>query len=77
MRIEKALPYSIKTAIGQMAWLDTPRARMLARTSKRIDICAAQFAHVLHLCDHPSLEGKTCLEIGEVVGVRWTAFCDP
>jgi cyclopropane fatty-acyl-phospholipid synthase-like methyltransferase len=36
----------------------------LASSSKRIDICSAQFAHIFHLSKHPSIEGKTCLEIG-------------
>jgi cyclopropane fatty-acyl-phospholipid synthase-like methyltransferase len=40
------------------------KARKLAQTSKRLDICAAQFAHVLHLAGGVHLEGKTCLEIG-------------
>ena len=45
-------------------FLDRRKAAMLARTSKRVDICSAQFAHVLHLAGGFSLEGKTCLEIG-------------
>lgn len=36
----------------------------MASSSKRIDICAAQFAHVFHLAKHPPLEGKVCAEVG-------------
>lgn len=36
----------------------------LATTSKRLDLCSSQIAHMFHLADHPSLEGKVCMEIG-------------
>ncbi len=35
-----------------------------ARSNKRLDICAAQFAHVLHLAGNANLRDKVCLEIG-------------
>src|SRR3954463_10757133 len=39
-------------------------ARHLARSSKRLDACAAQIAHLFHLAGRPSLEGKICVELG-------------
>jgi hypothetical protein len=36
----------------------------LASNSKRLDLCAAQMAHLLHAADHRSVEGKVCLEVG-------------
>ena len=39
-------------------------SRLLAKTSKRLDICSAQFSQNHHLTSHPILEGKKCLEIG-------------
>jgi hypothetical protein len=36
----------------------------LAASSKRLDICAAQFAHLLHGIKSENLQGKVCLEIG-------------
>lgn len=39
-------------------------ARRLAAGAKRLDVCAAQVAHLLHLSRLPSLEGKACVELG-------------
>ncbi len=39
-------------------------ARSLASGSKRLDLCAAQIAELLHLSETRSLEGKVCLELG-------------
>jgi Methyltransferase domain len=39
-------------------------AKRLAGFSKRLDLCAAQFAHLLHLSGHGLLRGKVCLEVG-------------
>ena len=36
----------------------------LASSSKRLDICAAQFAHLLHAISSEDLRDKVCLEIG-------------
>jgi len=36
----------------------------LAQTSKRLDLCAAQWAHILHLVKDDSVRDKVCLEIG-------------
>jgi hypothetical protein len=38
--------------------------RKLASTSKRLDICSAQLAHILHLSNCAPLAGKVCLELG-------------
>jgi hypothetical protein len=44
--------------------LRTPwHAAKLARTTRRLDLCAAQFAHMLHLSG-ARLEGASCLELG-------------
>jgi len=59
----KIFPKSIKERFVH-PFLIRRKAAFLARTSKRLDICAAQFAHVLHLAGGFSLKGKTCLEIG-------------
>jgi cyclopropane fatty-acyl-phospholipid synthase-like methyltransferase len=59
----RVVPGSLKERVIY-PYLIRRKAAMLARTSKRVDICAAQFAHVLHLAGGFSLEGKTCLEIG-------------
>ena len=39
-------------------------AKRLASTSKRLDVCSAQFAMDLHLSACPPLAGRVCLEIG-------------
>ena len=64
--LPKGLKKAIKARLIRYGYFDTERthARELARTSKRIDICAAQLAHVLHIADRPTLVNKTCLEIG-------------
>src|SRR3989338_5478959 len=66
--ILKILPHALKEKIKMLGCLkrrqSVKNAIQLALSSKRIDICAAQFAHMLHLSRHPSLEGKTCLELG-------------
>jgi cyclopropane fatty-acyl-phospholipid synthase-like methyltransferase len=61
--IGRVIPKSVKDRIIY-PYVIKRKARKLAQTSKRLDICAAQFAHVLHLAGGVSLEGKTCLEIG-------------
>jgi len=63
----KFLPSFVKTRLVQSQIVNNMTANRLAVSSKRLDLCAAQIAHVLHLSDlagsHP-LKGKTCLEIG-------------
>ena len=60
--LSNTLPEACKARLRP--YLDRWKARHLASTSKRLDICAAQLAHVLHLAGHPPLADKTCLEIG-------------
>ena len=56
------LPEPVK--IRLRPYIDHWKAKALAASSKRLDICAAQFAHILALAKHPPLANKTCLEIG-------------
>lgn len=62
--ISKLLPNSLKARVRQSNCDAHSSAVRLASSSKRIDICSAQFAHIFHLAKHPSIEGKTCLEVG-------------
>ncbi len=39
-------------------------AKKLALTSKRLDLCSAQVAHLLHLAKINSLENSICVELG-------------
>ena len=55
---------NLKKLILNSNLYDLFSSRLLAKTSKRLDICSAQFSQNYHLTSHPSLEGKTCLEIG-------------
>jgi hypothetical protein len=64
MSIKKIIPQSFKTKLRGLPYVQRKQAKKLASTSKRIDICAAQFAHSLHLKDQVNLSGKVCLEIG-------------
>ena len=62
------LPRKIRLAASQFElwqmYRNWKHAKQLASTSKRLDLCAAQFAHLLHVSGHGSLKGKSCLEIG-------------
>lgn len=40
------------------------KAKSLANSSKRLDLCAAQIAHLLHIADDVTLENKVCVELG-------------
>jgi hypothetical protein len=62
--ISRLLPIPLKNKILQSDCLINKDARRLAKSSKRLDLCAAQFANVLHLSEISSIEGKVCLEIG-------------
>jgi hypothetical protein len=62
--ISKLLPNVLKERVRQSNYYTHRSAIRLASSSKRIDICSAQFAHIFHLSKHPSIEGKICLEIG-------------
>lgn len=58
------VPVSVKEAIKRTSFYNVWSARRLATTSKRIDICASQIAHMLHLSSHGGVEDAVCLEIG-------------
>lgn len=66
--ITKLIPSTIKQKIKESDYYThrttVKRAVDLASTSKRIDICSAQMAHIFHLSKLSSIEGKICLEIG-------------
>lgn len=62
--ISKLLPNAMKQKIRQSNYYTHRTAIRLASSSKRIDICSTQFAHIFHLLKRPSIEGKICLEIG-------------
>lgn len=62
--ISKLLPNTLKQKVRQSNYYTHRTAVRLASSSKRIDICTAQFAHIFHLSTLSSIEGKTCLEIG-------------
>lgn len=62
--LSKLVPDVIKQKIKRSDYYNQRKAVCLAASNRRVDICAAQFAHNLHLSKHSSLEGKVCLEIG-------------
>ena len=62
--LAKLLPNSIKQSILKSDFVIHREAMKLAKSSKRVDLCSAQFAHMLHLAKYKSLEGKVCLEVG-------------
>ena len=66
--IQQMIPEFLKNMIRNTSLYKNHQAKnypaYLASNSKRLDICSAQFAHILHLSGVSSLSGKTCLEIG-------------
>src|ERR1700737_4243665 len=62
--LPKTLRTAVRTSVPWRRLQHRRLARNLARTSKRLDICAADVAHIFHLTGCPSMVGKTCLEIG-------------
>lgn len=63
-KLKKYIPASLKSKLVRLQFLNRLRARRLAVTTKRLDLCAAQFAHMLHLSPHIPIKDRTCLEIG-------------
>ena len=63
-RIRRLVPTPLRRWFRESQIYRQRSAIRLAQTSKRIDIVAARFANILHISKHPSLVGKTCLEIG-------------
>ena len=49
MFVKKIIPQYFKNKRRSLPYIQRKQAKKLASTSKRIDICAAQFAHSLHL----------------------------
>ncbi len=62
--LKKLLPQTALSKIRQFRYSNERYAKRLGATSKRLDLCAAQVAHILHLCERQSIKGKFCLEIG-------------
>lgn len=66
--LKKMIPESIRDRVRSSAlWrrrYNRRHAVELGTTSKRLDLCSAQMAHMLHLANHPPLTGKVCLEVG-------------
>lgn len=60
----KLVPESVKSRIRQSKYCTRLRAKQLARRSKRLDLCAAQIAHLLHVAEYPSVKDKVCVELG-------------
>ena len=54
----------LKRELRRSDYMNRRKALRLAKSSKRLDICASQVASCLHLAGHPSVENKVCLEIG-------------
>ena len=55
---------NIKSLIKRNKFFNSYHAKKMSLTSKRLDICSAQFAHCFNLSNKKSISGKTCLEIG-------------
>jgi SAM-dependent methyltransferase len=66
--LKRLVPEAVRARVRRNRWwrrrYDRRHARELAATSKRLDICAAQFAHLLHQAGRGGIEGKVCLEVG-------------
>jgi hypothetical protein len=62
--VSRLIPVSVKEAIKHSSHYERRSARRLAVTSKRIDICASQIAHLLHLSSHGPVQDMVCLEVG-------------
>ncbi len=66
--LKRWLPESLRARVRQTkVWrrrYDRRHALELATGSKRLDLCAAQIAHLFHLAEPPPLQGKVCLEVG-------------
>jgi hypothetical protein len=62
--ISEFLPVRVKDGIQHSSYYKLWLARRMAATSKRIDICSAQIAHLLHLSSHRPITDLVCLEVG-------------
>jgi SAM-dependent methyltransferase len=61
-RLGKRAPGVVHGLLGRRR-VDALRARLLARSSKRLDVVAAQLAHLLHLA-RVDVRGRVALELG-------------
>jgi len=61
---KRILPESVQDSIRGTSLFKRRRARRFAGGPKRLDVCAAQVASLLHTVGGLSLDGATCLEIG-------------
>jgi hypothetical protein len=71
MQLHQAVPSQVKTLLSQSRPIErfyrSLQSRNLARTSKRLDICASEVANYFFLAgidEHYPLRDKVCLEIG-------------
>lgn len=62
--LKKFLNTSLIAKLKDSEFYHKMEAKELALTSKRLDICAAQVAHLFHLAKIDSLADKSCLEVG-------------
>jgi SAM-dependent methyltransferase len=73
------LPPALRDAVRRHpAWrryVSRREAETLAFSAKRLDICAAQMAHLLHASGHPGLQGRECLEIGSGRVLGYAVVC--
>lgn len=58
------VPASLRRVLRVAAPWRADAPRRLATTTKRLDLCAAQVAHVLHLAGGFRFEGRSCVELG-------------
>jgi hypothetical protein len=62
------IPFPVRARMGRIPWarpvLNHVRARLQAGGSRRLDLCAAQIAMLMHVSAAPPLSGKVCLELG-------------
>jgi len=68
VQLKQIIPKSIRSKIKQSAYWKMYNTRIhakkLARSSKRLDLCSAQIAHLFHLAKTPSINGMVCVEVG-------------
>jgi len=66
--LKQLIPGSIKTKVSHARFwrerYNRRNASVVASHGKRLDLCAAQFAHWLHISGNPPLQDKVCLELG-------------
>ena len=62
--LKTIVPHSLKKSLQSTELYSRIDSMRLASSSKRLDICAAQFAHLLHALNSEPLQGKVCMEIG-------------